>query len=124
MCYNNCLTATVKITVYEVFLPDIHQHASVFLPRTANLRHTLSVAKEELAKGDGWAWGSCSRQGSWWVTARAAGILVEAGGTWLTGRGAGDHGIAMGLSEADIVNSWPSATTVKHQCGEWRRWAW
>lgn len=57
MCYNNCLTAAVKITVYEVFLPDTHQHASVFLPRTANLRHTLSVAKEELAKGDGWAWG-------------------------------------------------------------------
>lgn len=47
-CYNNCLTATVKITVYEVFLPDIHQHASVFLPCTANLCHTLSVAKEEL----------------------------------------------------------------------------
>lgn len=68
--------------------------------------------------------GSCSRQGSWWVTARAAGILVEAGGTWVTGRGAGGHGIAMGLSEADIVNSWPSATTVKHQCGEWRRWTW
>lgn len=33
-------------------------------------------------------------------------------GTWLTSREAGGHGIATELSEADTVNSWPSATKV------------
>jgi len=48
-CCNNSLAAAVKIIVSEVFLPDIHQNVSVFLPLAANLSHTFSVAKKRIS---------------------------------------------------------------------------